>query len=484
MGSPVKVERHRHGEADVDLTPYVGDLVYTNSVTTQGQASVLLRWPFRQWPTSGIPPVLPGDWIVVRDEGDNGRALWVGRVEDVGGGRGAGFSDGPAHQIQSRPLQVTAITFQGLLAKARVLLAPGMKYTIPGALYQFRSWGPAFTAWMQALEVESPGALFSRVFREMARQKLPQSLGGQALGDALPLVWDDFTAPELLKPRMIRVPGVSLQAFGNVIPSGTVWSMLEGCFGADQEIVELFTGPYAGEPRTAFEQALGCHYPLVYRMAPLHPTLPPTGPGCLATGRFQEGGGADFPYFFTLDDVLDWGFRLSEAHRFNGYSTHTMLQPASQLGAYGILGTPIIQPLEAENHGLRLREAPWPFFPVAEDKSRRGDFIDEINALNEYAAHALQDGHLKMSGALQLRPDLRLRPGVWALAEIGADLPFSCYLQSVTHRVTVQKDTGTVTQRTSVGYVRGQVGVSKSPTPPRPNIDGVVQAIDLGGVLA
>ena len=482
----IALELHRHGQPEpTDLLPYAGDVAYTNAVTGVSTCSITLRWPFAQWPTPGVPPVIPGDWVVVRDA-ESGEAAWFGRVDRVSGGRTVGQTSGPAHEIKTSPTIVSATSFQTMLRKSRQLLAPGMKIRVPGGIYQFRSWGPVLTAWMSAFRAETPGDLLSQAFTEMAKQRLPDSLGGETLGDAIVVAWDRDLAPPILKGRMTEVPGLALQAFANIVPSGNLWSMIEGAFGADAALTEFYSAPYSGKPETALEKALGCQYPLVYRMAPKHPSLPPTGPGVATTGRFQEGAGYDFPYVFSDNDVLDWNFALSDDDRVNGFSTHALLQPRSQLGVYGIVGTPIVQPADAENHGLRFREASWPFFPSSDDEvvGGRKTLASEIDSLNEYSAHVLQDGHLKMSGALKVRPRRSLKPGVWALADLKGPLLFSCYITGVTHRINAQAETGVITERTSITFVRGEFGVFKKPTPirPIPSDSGAVDSIDLGAL--
>ncbi len=465
----MKIELHSHDERPRDVTSGCGALSYSHT-TSGGGAQATLYIPLHLWGATSIRglPVRVGQWLVIRDKQTNA-AHWWGRVTEVTTGREVAANSTP-HGVRTVAVSITAQTWMQMLSAARMILAPALRgANVPGAVYQFKSWAPAMKAWMQALKSNEPGELLAKVFSVLAKQPLPDSLGGETLGDAVPVVWTEKEAPDALQRRFLPVPGYALQAFGNVLPSGTVWGMIQGTFGADPQLVELYPGVYPGKPTTALEKALGVCTPLVYRMAPLHPNLGVLGQGTAAANLFQKVPKGSMRQL-AQSDVLDWRVSWSDSERKNGFYAETYLQPQSQMGAYGILGSPIIDTLDAELHGLRFFEASWPFFPsTAEDGADTGGILAGIDAVVEYAAHVLQDSHLKGRGSLSLRPDAFLRPGDWVSADVGAEDPWSCYINSVSHSVNVNPDSGLRTDTTSAEYVMGFFGRTGEPTPLRPN---------------
>jgi len=470
----VIVELHEDFRPVRDLTGACGALSFTHSVSGSLSASATFYFPIREW--GGGPPVRPGSWLVIRDATTR-KAHWWGYVRNVSSGRSVGGKT--PHGVATVPVQVSADSFTALLTDARMLLAPALKLSVPGAVYQFESWGPAMKAWMGAMKASDPGELLATVFRELAKQSLPDSLGGEAIGDAVGVAWSRAHAPLALKGRWYDVPGVAMQAFGNVIPSGTIWSAIQGTFGADPTMVELFPGVYDGKPTTRLGAALGVRARLIYRMAPLHPSRGVSGPGAVASGLFQiPPSPGDFTPILA-DDVLNWSVSWSDSKRQNGWWAETYLQPKSQMGIYGLLGTPIIQSADARRHGLRLYDARWPFFPSSDGEAPKATIISAIDALIEYAAHVTQDGHLRGDGSLSLRPNPSLRPGVWATVDLGAGVPWTCYLTAVSHSAQVDEDSGLRVDTTRADYTRGFFGTVEPATPVREPGAGGPADVDL-----
>jgi len=482
--SPLRAEIHTYDGVE-DITGWVGSLSYTNS-TTGGTAQATLHIPLQSWGRMGRKvPVLPGAWLVVRDAGTH-QTHWWGRIDAVSTGREVAAGSAP-HGVTTTPVSISAQTYEQMLGNARVILAPGMRGAdVPGAVYQFKSWAPRMKAWMQAFDTNQPGELLAKVFRVLAQQPLPRSLGGETLGEAVPVAWNEDLAPPALVDRFIPVPGLAIQAFGNMLPRGTIWSMIQGTFGADPQLVELFPGNYpflggagagasVGGASTALEEVLGVRVPLVYRMAPLHVDKAVWGEGVVVAGLFGKTP-SGFAQHLDQSDVENWTVRWSDSDRKNGFYAETYLQPQSQMGAYGLLGTPIIDAEDAERHGLRFFEASWPFFPSAGEEAAGQSLQASIDAVVEYAAHALQNSHLKGVGSLTLRPNPFLRPGGWVTVDVGADERWSCYLNSVTYHASVAAE-GLLTTGTSAEYIQGIFGTTGEATMQR--MDTVAGAADV-----
>jgi len=398
--------------------------------------------------------------------------------------------------VATLPVELSCVPFTDLLSRARILLAPGMLYTVEGAIYNFKSWGPSFKAWTSALATKNPGELMGEAFKALARQPLPESLGGEALGDAIPVAWSDegglSGVPPELAGRHYAVPGFALNAFSNILPGGTVWGMLAGTFRADPTIVELFHAvcPLAeGERVSALERSLKRSSRIVYRMAPLHPTLEVSGPNAVELNLFQQSPAAasarvrapgdrtvrivDTEWAFARSEVMNWSISWSEEDRRNGFHTDTPIQPDSQMGTYGVIGTPLVDNWDARIQGLRFFEASWPFFPTTDDSGsalQKGALVKAIDAITEYSAHCLQNGHERGRGTLSLRPNFNIRPGIWAQVQVYTDITLTCYIERVSHSTQVGAEQGRTTSHTEVQFSQGtlkDIREAFQPTPSR-----------------
>ena len=521
MSFPLKIELHRHFDDPLNLTQFVGAVTWSLDVRGGGGAAVTLRLPIRAWARVGLKT---GHLIVIRHTTTQ-EGVWWGYIDEIRSGRSVGVS-GPPHESATLPVELSCSQFTGLLSAARVLLAPGMQVDIPGAIYKFKSWGPAFKAWSAALSTRNPGELMAKAFAALAKQRLPDSMGGEALGDAIPVAWAEADVPPELAGRHIEVPGFALNSFANIFPNGTIWGMIQNTFRAEPLLVEMFhmTCPIsARSQQTALETFLDRSSRIVYRMAPLHPSLPVTGPGAVASNLFQEspavsslrpskevpddtitvtGRRARTEWTFGITDVMNWSISWSDDDRRNGFHTTTPIQPESQMGTYGVIGTPIVDAGDAVTHGLRFFEASWPFFPTTDDDERsreEGNMVRAIDALSEYSAHCLQDGHLRARGTVSLRPNINLRPGVWATIRVYPGLSLTCYIQEVSQSIQVGAEQGRITHHTQIMYTQGSLDEftdAYGPTPERyyqteggdgdidlfkSTIRGSVSGVEIGG---
>ena len=490
MSFPLKVELHQHFEAPMNLTQFVGAVSWNVDVRGGGGAAVTLRLPFRAWQRVGLKP---GQLIVIRLAASQ-EAVWWGYIREIRSGRSVGVS-GPHHEIATLPVELICDQVTDLLARSRVLLAPGLKYTVEGAIYQFKSWGPAFKAWGAALSTTNPGELMGQVFQALARQPLPESLGGEALGDAVSVAWADEGylqgeeglrgVPPELAGRHYSVPGFAINSFSSILPGGTIWGMIRNTFRADPTLVEMFHAvyPLAEEQRqTALERVLQRSSRIVYRMSPLHPTRAVTGPNAAEAGLFQQppavysarpGAPEDIraitEWTFSANDLMNWSISWSAEDRRNGFHTNTIIQPASQMPAYGVIGTPVVDNFDARIQGLRFFEASWPFFPTTADRGQgKESLVKAIDALTEYSAHCLQSGHERGRGTIHLRPNFNIRPGMWAQVRVYPGVVLTCYMLAVTHSVQVGAEQGRTTAHTEVTYCQGTLKDIDEAFPPTP----------------
>lgn len=466
-GFDYEVDLHRFDMPPLDITEMTGAVTWSHNTTGSSGAAITLRVPMRLW--GNTVPFAVGSWVTIRARKTR-EVAWWGRVVTVSSGLTVGIS-GPPHEVATQGVDLVCESFLGILSRAQIVLAPGVNFTAEG-LYSLKSWFPAMKGWMGSMRSKKPGELLETIFRALATIRLPGSLGGEPLGEAVPVAWQAASSPLRLRGRHIDVEGFSLQAFKNAIPRGTVWGMISGTFQLDPGLLELFPGVYPGEARTGLEKVLGAQARLIYRMAPLHPTRACSGPNSRQTGLFQDVP-TNKVSVFRSQDVYDMSLTWNDNDRVNCFHLQTPISNGSQMPRYGLIGEPIVDIEDAARHGLRLFEPSWPFFPRAENAT----MLQYVDALIEYSAH-IHNGRANLAtGNIALRPRPGLRPGVWAAVELRAGTVLYCYVRSVSHSAQVDPESGRSTEHTNIQFTHGSFEADRPPTPKTSLVGGSV--IDL-----
>jgi len=451
----ITVEAHDHeAPAPRDLTPWVQALRFSFDVSQQGGgASFTFRIPFAQ--LFNVLPREPGWWIVIRDEAK--RALWWGRVSDVSTGRTTGGGGSP-EAVVSIPVSVRAESFVSLVNNSQIVLAAaGAILPFDGAIYNFDLWSKNLNAWLSVFKFKKPGGLLALLWKQLARAVLPPSLGGGFIGDQIHVAWSLLDAPSTRADVLIEVPGVAINAVGSAItPRGSVWSMLSGAFSADPSVVELFPSlERAAIPETPISLALGGVHPVLnYRIKPLL-VEPLATPGAAAAG---VAGPPSVLSALAIDGVIDFTASWSDSARANGFFAQSAVRPGSQMAAFGLFGVPDFDYLDLANHGLRLFDLDWPFYPPDLEGAAKTALSTKIDGLIDLAKAIKGDGQRYAKGSITMRYSPDLRAGVWYMPDIGAAPQFwRCYATSVSHSVTVSPDGGIKSKRTTIQYEKGHL---------------------------
>lgn len=503
----------------VDVTRFVQSVSWMNAIKAPWESiTVNMRIPLRHWNDVIPGPRMtdgkrtwrqprPGFWVVVK-EGQ--QAVAWGRASRIASGAAVG--GGAQAHIQTMPIQVQCTSWLDVVQKSRIFLSPGMKSGIDGFIYKFDTWGPHMVKLLESFSTKYPGELFDHLWAHLVRVWLPSTFGTDRdglpflMGDQIPLVFDDISTSIYAPARAgqhLDVVGFAMNSAGSAIPHGTLWDLFTSSFGADPNIVELF--PSLEEmPSTAINtkgifKSLGVQPVLIYRLKPflLEPisrsTSQRVNPAAQITnaealGLFQkpikrESGINPGTYVFSAADILRWSVAWSDDDRINATYVQTAVQPKTAIGMHGIFGTPQLWDDDIQQHGLRMYDADWPFFPTSTSESKHANLIRQLEALNEFAWIVVSSGQEFASGEVTTHYRPRLRAGNWAVLHFPppegdrhegtvGDLDrwpfqtFHVYIESVSHSVDVDPVSGVVRRRTHFSYVRGSADVVGEPLRP------------------
>ncbi|MBZ0173357.1 MAG: hypothetical protein K8E66_13310, partial [Phycisphaerales bacterium] len=231
------LELHRHGASvPIDLTPHVIDITDTHGrVQPYGGIDVTLDVPLWNW--DRLPD--PDDWLVLRDAA-SGTALQVGVVD---GPNGAGLTTRGA-TVETKVTRLNAPTWLDFLGRALIFMTD--RHETRGTLFAAKDWLPLLDIVLSIAEKSAMGVPLGRFLRHAANIRLPASLTGERLGDAVRVVYDATTA-ELFSARSPRsvekIPGGVVQgvdAFKGGQAGTPLLGMLLAIFWGAPQIVELF----------------------------------------------------------------------------------------------------------------------------------------------------------------------------------------------------------------------------------------------------
>ena len=276
MAALPTIEVHRHREATRVLPDITTITSFSYSATANGSEgfNFTFKAPVSDHPTR----VRVGDWVVLRDGNLTVRA-W-GHVDSVTGGYAA-RENGP---IVTMPVTVSASSWLDMLQKCKLYVPKGDTQTLGTMMFLF-DWQ---AIWLEVLNTEysgSIGAALTVLHRKVARVKLPESLGGEFLGDAVPVVHNQQTQARWA-PRRAIDPVASCNAGGVTQLRGdffesSVRELYFSSFVPDSHLIELFPsledmgdGNYDAPTTSdvpsdsALSRALGRRPVLIYRLRP------------------------------------------------------------------------------------------------------------------------------------------------------------------------------------------------------------------------
>jgi len=226
------VEIHRHyGERDYleDITGIVMSSQLTQPFGTC-RVSVMLR-------VNQLNRVIPGNWLVVRDA--RGFAVWWGYVSDVA----EQLAVNQLNAIAITPVEVTAISWLDLLIRSEVSVPFGYTKS-EGMLFSLEDWLRISDEVLKPYVTADLGGALELMFQRAAKIRLPDTLGGEWLGDAITVVHNKDTGrlytPELEVEAVPNVGGtlnqMQLQSF-----RGSLYQLLVSMFAPEPKLIELFS---------------------------------------------------------------------------------------------------------------------------------------------------------------------------------------------------------------------------------------------------
>lgn len=523
-----------------DVTPFVRSVRWSHKTAAPWETMIVeLELPMRHWRdilpgrlvsrAGGRPVRAPetGFWVVLWGPNPNApsgseTALHWGRCISIV--LGVMLSD--AGLVESLPVTLECESWLSLLQKSRIALSAGRGWGRDGFVFALKTWSRRVKDLLKSLGVEEPGSIFASVWRTLVKVSLPNSLVGgkdgqpRPIGEAIPLCFDADTVGKhapLRLPQQKSVVGYAINTFSAYIPSGNLWDWLSQSFLADPNMVELFPslewpcyvapeGDAEGVPLTTeLSLALGGAQPvLLYRMKPLQ-LVPVEHEALSRLLKDSEAGARTVPqtaaedlgifqkavdpspsvgvrwYSFARGEVFDFRPQWSDADRINGVSVQGPLQPQTQIEMHGLLGSPQVNTLSVEPHGLRWYKIDWPFLPAVVpdgDPEGRDTLHKRLTALAELGYMMLGGGEHYCGGSLATLYKPWIKAGHWIDVEISETpgMYLTAYLDDVTHDVVVAGDK--VTARTSLRFSRGTLndksayfisvpgGTDQSATPP------------------
>lgn len=166
----------------------------------------------------------------------------------------------------------------------------------------------------------------------------------------------------------------------------------------------------------------------------------------------------------SSNEIISMTYNLSDAYRINStYVEDPTVQQTTQVSS-GAFSTPVIDPEDAQNHGLRMIEAPYPFASLDNPATE---------AFSERLYLAQGEGNRFYGGNIVLPypKTKQINPGTWlsiifphrskdAFAKPGdikRERIFYCYVKSISHSLSIGGD-ALIREQTIITYVRGSWG--------------------------
>jgi uncharacterized repeat protein (TIGR02543 family) len=229
------VEFHRHERnKPVYFFDDVVSLQWSSSISPpHGQAVIVLTLPLNQFDL-----VLPGDWVVVRD--NTGRTVFLGRTMNTNDG--INVADNGA--IISQLVTVQVESWLDFLNRVQIFAPDGDLGESSGTLFTIPDWSKITESILTEQVGGKLGQALERLFQALALVKLPTSLGGGGLlKDVISVVYDDDSrahyAPDMVVESLPNV-GMFPTHLGFQTVRSTVYQMLRSIFVPEPNLIELF----------------------------------------------------------------------------------------------------------------------------------------------------------------------------------------------------------------------------------------------------
>lgn len=240
---------HRHGAASQNITRHVVSWAYGRSRDTTASESLAVMLKLTLFEASYVVRV--GNWLVLRDA--QGKCASFGYVTHVDAGL---TRDGDT--LVSDQVKVSTISWFDLLTQAGAYVPLGWAESV-GTMFNLKDWKEVISPILQHYAEGKIGFALQQLLRKIGRVRLPETMGGEFIGDAIPVVYDEGTrkayAPSRVVEEVARTGGMSQAFTANVVQTG-VGEFIQSIFVPDRTLVEMFSsledqpdGLYEAPPR-------------------------------------------------------------------------------------------------------------------------------------------------------------------------------------------------------------------------------------------
>lgn len=451
-----RVALYGHEIVGGDLSPYVTSLDVLNQLRRPWSTiNASLAIPVAKW-QSLLPQ--PGDWLVVYD--DDGYSIAMGYVDSVRTGLRAG-NDG---EHQTEQVNVSTISWLELLGRTRVVVAFAWQTESVGTLYRGSDWYQQWKTLIGASKGDLGEALESSL-TALAAVRFPRKIGGgRRIGDAVSVVHSQYTSDVLAGGAYSVEPvhGLSLRGLSAPWQDSTVLDLLLHTFQADDSMVEMFPAFGARTGLRVEEREWSSVDPdavimepiLVYR---LRPWL--AGPlGGVNARAMEVGQRPTWPEPIKAPEQHRISIQWSDGNRSNVATADIPNAGQPVIKWWEAAAVPVADRKGIMQHGLRVLDVKWPFYPPPDQQMRsEGTIVKSISAIAELAATLHLRGERFASGSCTGPYLTAVRPGqsfVTPIERAPWDGSLTAYAESVKHRWQV-KPGGAIHVETEIGYTRG-----------------------------
>ena len=430
------VELHTQAGARVDLTPWCQSCNWTLSVSepwTQIDVTMILPWAQRE-----IAPKA-GDWVVIHDL--SAKTLAWGMVDYA---PSPGIEGAPQGVRSSRQITFRAISWLQLIARAQVFASPYAIAAINrsiGSYFTADDWNSRVMTLADTVVNGELGLGLRSAVSVMLNLRLPPTLGGGLLGEAIRVVYDNATAADAQVPWLQCDPvrGPRLMGVDSFYPASTnLLDILTGMFRPDGQMIEFWEtlAPLKRESQ-ATRDALGAVPVLVYRirpwrkeplgdflardkaarapqtqvsLSPLQRLIAGVEQGAAQAAGAPPQGNVPDPdatlvatysaptwvpskgnYFEVDRDGIDFPTpSRADSERVNTVTLGLPTQADSPVRFWSQAGLPFMDASSVERYGARLFQPNWPYFPPSATKSLANSPLN--NAASSALANAIAQG--------------------------------------------------------------------------------------------
>lgn len=243
MGVYLSVHKHGTGDTFQNLEDKLVSLQYDKACRLGGGLqSVDLKMTL----TEATYYVRPGNWLVLR--GEQGFALAFAYVDTVS----AGCTRDSRGALVSDTVHVTCISWFELLMRTQLYVPLGDYDRPVGTIMSTQEWTTITAHVIDQYTLGAVGYSLAFLFRNIARVRLPESMGGELLSEAIDVVYNEDSraayAPGRVLEEVAKEGALPAQLTSTYFQAG-VADFLTNAFLPDQRLVEMFTSLEPYEPR-------------------------------------------------------------------------------------------------------------------------------------------------------------------------------------------------------------------------------------------